>query len=357
MKKFKLLLPALGLLGALAMMGAMPQSGEAPVVYYSKDINPAKLQAVYSKLGFAPSGKLAVKVHFGEEGNRNFIPPELLKQLVTGLKGTFVETNTLYGGSRGDTAKHLATAREHGWTYTQVDILDSEGETTIPYSGKYFDKVYVGKGMAKYDSFLVISHFKGHSMGGFGGAVKNLAMGFGSPAGKMAQHSGQIPTIVRGRCMKCGNCRRTCPVNAIDENFNIDRSKCIGCGKCKAYCPFNAIESASGPSKGPVFQEKIAEYAKGVTARGKFTYINLAMNISKACDCSATAPKPFIGDVGILASNDPVALDQASFDMVNRKAGIPDAFEHETGVSGLHTLEYAEAIGLGKRKYRLVEVK
>jgi hypothetical protein len=182
-------------------------------------------------------------------------------------------------------------------------------------------------------------------------------MGFGSQTGKRVQHSGQIPNIVRGRCMKCGTCRRVCPVDAIDENFNIDRAKCIGCGKCKSYCPFNAVEAASGPTKGPVFQEKLAEYARGVTSRGKFAYINLAMNISKFCDCSATAPKPFIGDVGILASNDPVALDQASFDMVNKKAGLPDAFQHENGVSGQHALEYAETLGLGSRQYRLIEVE
>ncbi len=354
-----LLVVALGWTAALGMMAAASKKAEAdvPVVYYSKEISAAKIQAAYAKLGFKPEGKLGVKVHFGEKGNENYIPPALLKDLVTGLKGIFVETNTLYGGPRSDAKGHAALAREHGWGYAPVDILDADGETTIPYKGKYFDKVYVGKGMSRYGSFLVISHFKGHGTAGFGGAIKNLAMGFGSPAGKKEQHSGQVPTIRHEKCMRCGTCRRVCPVGAIDENYNIDRKKCIGCGKCVTYCPYEAIDSAPSRSSGEAFQEKLAEYARAVTAGRKVTYINLAMNISKACDCSSSAPKPFVGDVGVLASNDPVALDQASFDLVNKKAGLPDAFKHQNGVSGEHALEYAESIGLGKRKYKLVELK
>ena len=137
----------------------------------------------------------------------------------------------------------------------------------------------------------------------------------------------------------------------------IEKEKCIRCGKCVDICPYAAIDSAPAATKGIAFQEKLAEYAQAVTAKGNFTYINLLMNISAACDCSAGAPPPFMRNVGILASNDPVALDQASFDLVNKAAGIDDAFEHETGVSGVHVLEYAAAINLGSRKYRLVEIK
>ncbi|MBU2574479.1 MAG: DUF362 domain-containing protein [Elusimicrobia bacterium] len=338
--------------------GAKEQAAPSnpPAVYFSKEISPAKLKAAYQKLGFKPSGKLGVKTHFGEKGNENFIPPDLLKSLVKELKGAFVETNTLYGGARGNTKSHLATAKAHGWNYAPIDILDSEGEKTLPFVGKYFRQVVIGKRMDNYGSFLVISHFKGHSGAGFGGAIKNLAMGFGAPSGKKAQHSGMFPRIRNSTCVRCGLCRTECPAGAIREDFTVDESKCTGCGKCGEICPYKAIESASHSTGGPIFQEKLAEYAKGVSAGRKMTYINLLMNISAACDCRSGAPKPFIGDVGILASNDPVALDQASSDLVNKAAGLDDAFKHETGISGERCLEYAEKIGLGTRKYKLVEI-
>ncbi|HBA61300.1 MAG TPA: 4Fe-4S ferredoxin [Elusimicrobia bacterium] len=328
----------------------------ASTVYYSKTISAATVKALYKKLGFKPSGKLGVKVHFGEKGNENYIPPALLKDLVKGLKGTFVETNTLYGGSRGDTKSHLATAKEHGWDYAPIDIMDADGEKTVPYKGKYFRQVHIGKNMDNYGSFLVISHFKGHAGAGFGGAIKNLAMGFGSPSGKKAQHSGLFPKVRSSKCVHCGLCYRECPVGAISAEIKVDEAKCTGCGKCVEICPFKAIEASPQSTGGVIFQEKIAEYAKGVTAGRRLTYINLAMNISAACDCRAGAPKPFVGDVGILASEDPVALDRASYDLVNKAAGVADAFKHETGISGERCMEYAEALGLGTRKYKLVEV-
>lgn len=344
---------------AFWLAGAKEQAPAAQpaIVYFSKTISPAKLKAAYQKLGFKPAGRLGVKVHFGEKGNENYIPPVLLKNLVKELKGTFVETNTLYGGSRGDTTKHLATAKEHGWDYAPVDILDSDGEKDVPFAGKYFRKVIIGKKMDNYGSFLVISHFKGHGGAGFGGAMKNLAMGFGSPSGKKAQHSGMFPRVRSSKCQRCNLCRIECPVGAIREDYTVDENLCTGCGKCIEVCPYNAIDSAPRSTGGVVFQEKIAEYAKGVSAGRKMTYINLAMNISAACDCRSGAPKPFVGDVGILASNDPVALDQASSDLVNKAAGLDDAFKHESGVSGEPSLAYAEKIGLGTRKYRLVEIK
>ncbi|HAF95068.1 MAG TPA: 4Fe-4S ferredoxin [Elusimicrobia bacterium] len=334
-----------------------PPAVKPATVYFSKTISPAALKTAYQKLGFKPSGKLGVKVHFGEKGNENFIPPELLKSLIKELKGTFVETNTLYGGSRGDTKAHLATAKEHGWVYAPIDILDADGEKAVAYNGKYFNKVIIGRNMDKYGSFLVISHFKGHGGAGFGGAIKNLAMGFGSPSGKKAQHSGLFPRIRNSKCVRCGLCITECPVNAIREDFTVDEAKCTGCGKCAEMCPYKAIASAQRSTGGIVFQEKLAEYAKGVTAGRKMTYINLLMNISAACDCRSGAPKPFMGDIGILASNDPVALDQASYDLVSKAADASDVFKRETGVSGLPCMEYGEAIGLGTRKYKIIEIQ
>jgi len=166
-----------------------------------------------------------------------------------------------------------------------------------------------------------------------------------------------VPTNNPKKCTQCGLCRKECPVGAINPDFSIDRKKCIGCGKCVGLCPFNAIDSAVASTKGDNFDEKIAEYAKGVTQKGKFTYINLLINISRACDCISSAPAPFLPDIGILASNDPVALDAASYDLVTKAAGKPGAFEKEVGVSGRHTLEYAEKINLGTRKYRLMDIR
>lgn len=337
--------------------GATAPAAKEAAVYFAKEISPATLKALYKKLEFTPSGKLGIKIHFGEKGNTNYIPPALLKSLVRELKGTFVETNTLYGGSRGDTKSHLATARDHGWNYAPIDILDADGEKTVPYKGKYFTKVLIGRNMDKYGSFLIISHFKGHGGAGFGGAIKNLAMGFASPAGKKAQHSGLFPRIRGSKCVKCGLCRIECPVGAIKEDFTVDEAKCTGCGKCTEICPYKAIDSANKSTSGVLFQEKLAEYAQGVAAGRKMTYINLLMNISSACDCRSGAPKPFMGDVGIMAANDPVALDQAGYDLVNKKAGLDDAFKHEAGISGLPCLEYSEKIGLGTRRYKLIEIK
>jgi uncharacterized Fe-S center protein len=346
------------LYGGLFYAAAADKPASAPAtVYFSKAITPASLKAVYAKLNFKPAGKLGVKVHFGEKGNTNFLPPALLRELVKRLKGTFVETNTLYGGSRGDTKSHLETAKEHGWDYAPIDIMDADGETTVPYKGKYFRYVYVGRNMEKYGSFLVVSHFKGHGGAGFGGAIKNLAMGFGSPSGKKAQHSGMFPRVRSSKCVKCMLCVRECPVRAISNEIKIDKKLCTGCGKCAEICPYKAIETDNQSTGGVAFQEKIAEYAQGVTAGRKLTYVNVLMNISAACDCRANAPKPFMGDVGVLASDDPVALDQASFDLVNKAAGIEDAFQHENGISGVPCMEYAEKIGLGTRKYKLVEIK
>lgn len=329
----------------------------APEVYFSREISPAKLRALYDRLGFAPKAPLGVKVHFGEPGNPNIMKPALVKDLVLALKGTLVETNTIYGDNRSRTADHLRTAKKHGWGFAPLDILDSSGETPLPYKGKYFDRLPVGRNMSKYGSFLVVSHFKGHGMAGFGGALKNLSMGFASPLGKRMMHAGHIPKVRNSKCVRCGICRQVCPVDAISEDYVIDRRKCIGCGKCVASCPYGAIDSDLEVTGGLSFQEKMAEFAHGVAAASRFAYVNLAMDISSACDCVAGAPAPFMGDVGILASLDPVALDQASFDLVNKAAGIPDAFKHQTGVSGLRIIERSAELGLGSRKYKLVEIK
>lgn len=326
-----------------------------PVVYFTRTVSPESLIEIYEKLEFKPGEKLGVKVHFGEKGNRNFIRPAIMKKLVTMLNGTFVETNTLYTSPRSKTESHIALAREHGWDYAPIHILGSSGETAIPSIGRYFKEILVGKDMDLFDSFLVISHFKGHKMNGIGGAIKNLAMGFAVPSGKKAQHQRQIPVIDEEKCVQCGLCVSTCPAKAISDSIEIDRDKCIGCGQCVAICPKSAIISSTASSKGAQFQEKLAEYAASIHMKYHMTYINFLTNISPACDCVANAPAAFCKDIGILASQDPVALDRACYDLVNKSCGKPDAFEFHSGVSGLPGLIHAEKLGAGTGNYKLIE--
>lgn len=326
-------------------------------VYFSKEISAEAAKKLYEKLNFKPGKKLGVKVHFGEKGNKNFLRSHYVKELIQTLKGTLVETNTLYGDNRSNSENHEKLAKEHGWDFAPIHILDRDGEIAVPYNGTFFKEVYVGKDMDKYDSYLVISHFKGHKMNGIGGALKNLAMGFGSPKGKKAQHFKEIPVVSREECVKCGLCVNTCPVKAIDEKINIDDSKCIGCGKCVTICPVQAMKSSSSFDKTGGFQKKVAEYADAMQKKYHLTYINFLNNISPSCDCMAGAEDPFVGDIGILSSNDPVALDQACYDLVNHKCKSKDAFKDHTTISGLPGLIHAEKLGAGTRKYKLIEIK
>lgn len=324
-------------------------------VYFSKEISSESVMKLYEKLQFKPKGKLGVKVHFGEKGNKNYRRPHYIEALVKKLKGTFVETNTIYGDNRSNTENHVKLAKEHGWGYAPIHILDRDGETTFPYSGQFFDKIYVGKGMDEYASFLVVSHFKGHKMNGIGGALKNLAMGFGTKNGKKAQHYKQIPKVEKDVCISCGICVQQCPVKAIDKEINISDA-CIGCGKCVTVCPVGAMKASSSFDQSGGFQKKVAEYATAMHKRYHTTYINFLNNISASCDCMGNAENPFTEDIGILASHDPVALDQACYDLVNRKMKVNDAFKHHSSVSGTPGLDHAEKLGAGTIKYELIEL-
>ena len=283
-------------------------------VYFSRTITPEKVLELYQLLGKKLQGKVAVKVHSGEKGNQNFLKPDFWKPMIDHVGGTVVECNTAYRGERNTTEKHLKLISYHGWDkYFDVDILDAEGpdlELDIP-NGRVIKKNYVGKNIEKYDSMLVLSHFKGHPMGGYGGAIKQLSIGVASSFGKAYIHGAGVP-----------------------EN----------------------IWTADHDS----FLESMADAASSVIDyfEGNIIYVNVMKNMSVDCDCCAVAEDPCIADIGILVSDDPIAIDQACIDLVYASSdeGRPHLIERIESRNGVHTIEAAADLGYGTRKYELIEV-
>lgn len=289
-------------------------------VYFIKEITEENLVKIYKQLAFDLKGKVAVKVHSGEKGNQNFLHPEFVKPLVEQVNGTIVECNTAYGGERNETKKHEALMAYHGWTkYFNVDIMDAEGDDLvldIP-EGKVIKKNYVGKNIQNYDSMLVISHFKGHPMGGYGGAIKQLSIGCASTAGKCYIHSaGKV----------------------LDQNILWQNT-----------------------AKQDDFLESMADSAKSIVDyfKGNIAYVNIMCNMSVDCDCCSVAEDPCMQDIGILASLDPVAIDQACIDLVNKSndPGKAHFLERVNSRHGTHTIDAAEEIKLGSKNYELIKIK
>ena len=282
-------------------------------VYFTREITPEAMLRLYDALGVELPGKVAVKVHSGEVGNQNFIRPDFMKPMVDKVHGTIVECNTAYEGKRNTTEAHWDTMKLHGWTdIADVDIMDEDGEIELTVNGgKRIHKNYVGKNMANYDSLLVLSHFKGHPMGGFGGALKNISIGLASSHGKAYIHGAGVP----------------------EEIWTAEHNS---------------------------FLESMADAAKTILEYfpGKIAFLNVMKNMSVDCDCCAVAEDPAIGDIGILASLDPVALDQACLDLVyaSDDPGKPHLLERIESRNGAYTVEVAEEIGVGSRKYELVEL-
>lgn len=283
-------------------------------VYFSRTITPEKVLELYKLLGKELTGNVAIKVHSGEPGNQNFLKPEFWKPVVEHVGGTVVECNTAYEGGRDTTERHLATFKKHGWSeYFTVDLLDAAGpdlEWEIP-NGKKIKKNFVGKDIVNYDSMLVLSHFKGHPMGGFGGAIKQLSIGVASSYGKKYIHG----------------------VGDVDNFWGSDHDS---------------------------FLESMADAASSVTKyfNGNVVYVNVMKNMSVDCDCCAVAEDPCIADIGILVSNDPVAIDQACVDLVyaSTDPGKPHLLERIESRNGVHTIEAAAELGIGFREYELIEV-
>ena len=283
-----------------------------PVVYMTQEITPEGLMAVYQALQWEPQGRVAVKLSTGEPPASNYLRPELIAGLVQSLDGTIVECNTAYGGSRAETAMHYQVAEDHGFTaIADFQILDEEGSMTLPVQGgTRLSENYVGAAFEDYDSYLVLSHFKGHSMAGYGGAIKNISIGLGSSEGKAWIHS-------------AGSSRTN---------------------------PWGGDQDA--------FLESMAEAGKSVSdyLGNQIVYINVMNRLSVDCDCDGNPAEPDMHDIGILASTDPVALDQACIDLVYGAEDGQSLVNRIESRNGLHTLEHAQQIGLGSRSYELVSI-
>jgi len=301
-----------------------PDSGGGPsapaqtrsTVYFISDISPEGLMLIYKRLGQQPSGRVAVKISTGEPPNSNYLRPALIKDLVQSVKGTIVESNTAYGGRRASTALHKQTAKDHGFTdIAAVDILDEDGSISLPVrGGTRLRENFVGSHFTNYDYYIVLSHFKGHGMAGFGGAIKNISIGIASSQGKSWIHTA---------------------------------------GKSKSG--FSGDQTA--------FLDSMAEAGKSVVDRlnGKILYINVMNRLSVDCDCNGNPSEPDMHDIGILASLDPVALDQACVDLVYEYAGIngngKKLIQRIESRNGVRTIDHAAEIGLGSKTYELTQFK
>ena len=328
MKKLLACILLLSLLGSCAMADTLTTNGgveldtsalpyatdseEAPVVYFIADISPESLMAAYAALGVELPGKIGVKMSTGESTRSNYLRPELIGQLIQSLNGTIVECNTAYGGSRSSTAMHRQQAKDNGLLdVAELDILDEEGSMELPVeNGARLNVDYVGSHFADYDSFLVLTHFKGHAMAGFGGAIKNISIGFGSSMGKVWIHSGGTRT------------------------------------------------SGSIWGDQDAFLEAMADAAWAVdTYMGEnIVYVSVLNRLSVDCDCDGNPDEPDMHDICILASTDPLAIDQAAIDLVYAMPDSQSLVARIESRNGLHTLEAAEQVGLGSRYYRLVVI-
>ncbi len=332
---------------------------------------------------FKKGDLIAIKVHFGEQGNTGFINPIYTREIVSSLKKAgckpfLTDTNTLYVGTRGNSVDHLETALAHGFGYatTGAPLIIADGLTgknyiEVPIEGEHLKSVRIAGDIYNAHGAVTMSHFKGHVLTSFGGAIKNLGMGLGSRSGKYKMHQGAIPEIDEEVCVKCMDCVEWCPTDAIiitKSESKINRELCIGCGECKVTCTYGAVK-VSGGSTTRELQEKMAEYALGGVKgkENKMGYFNFLTNITPECDCCGWSDRPLVPDLGFLYSDDPVAIDQASLDLVNQARGFEDSAlkeNHEPGgdkFRGVHPevnpedqLRHAEKIGLGTREYKLI---
>lgn len=290
---------------------------EKSKVYFTSEITPESVVRIYETLGVKLDGNVAVKLHSGEKGNQNYIRPEFVRAIVEKVNGTVVECNTAYGGERNSTEKHKKLIEEHGWTkYFNVDIMDADGndlEIDIP-NGKVIQKNYLGKNIKNYDSMLILSHFKGHPMGGYGGALKQLSIGCASSEGKAWIHSAGVTK---------------------DQEKLWD----------------NLPEQDK-------FLEAMADAASSVhnMFKGKIVYINVMCNMSVDCDCCAVAENPCMNDIGVLASTDPIALDQACIDLIynSSDSGKEHFIERVERQNGVHTIEASSELEFGVRDYEMI---
>lgn len=356
----------------------------------SRENLPQKLSRLLKKAGLenviAENDLTAVKVHFGEQGNTAYIRPVFIRRIIQTLKEFkatpfLTDANTLYVGTRSDSVSHIHTAIENGFSYSSMDAtpiiiadgLRGKNETAVQVDQKNCKDVYIGSEIIQADALVSVAHFKGHELSGFGGTLKNLGMGCASRHGKLDQHSNVSPKIKRKTCTGCRECEKHCPGEAIyleEKKAYINKDKCIGCGECIVRCPTESVQIKWNQTV-PVFLEKMMEYTLGVLKdkTNKGFFINFITDISPNCDCLSYCEPPIVNNVGILASTDPVAIDQASVDLVNLQQALPgtalktnlrpgeDKFKGlHPAVDWEHQLAYAETLGLGSRQYDLVKI-
>ncbi len=296
------------------MRGRRIPMSDAAKVMFTPSVTPEAVIAAYEALGLALPGRVAVKLHSGEVGNQNFTRPDFVKPMIDQVHGTIVEANTAYPGGRNTTAEHWKTMESHGWTaIAEVDILDEDGELELPVPrGLEIKRDFVGSHLTRYDSMLVLSHFKGHPMGGFGGALKNISIGIASSHGKSYIHG----------------------AGHLEESFQVEQD---------------------------AFLDSMADAASAVVAHfgpGRMAFVNIMKNMSVDCDCCAEAEDPELADIGVLASLDPVALDQACVDLVyaSDDPGKKHLIERIESKHGIRTVESAAKLGVGTRRYDLVRI-
>ena len=348
----------------------------------------SKVNRLFEAAGFGEmiqkNDLTAIKLHFGELGNDSYINPVYARQVVeqvraAGGKPFLTDSNTLYLGSRANAVDHIGTAVLHGFDFAVVgapviiaDGLSGKNTKNVRINKKHFKNVVISGDIAASAGMIVLSHFKAHEVAGFGGAIKNLGMGCASAVGKQAQHAAR-PMVIEGVCIGCGKCTSVCPKSAIHiphEKSVIDQARCIGCFECMTICPEHAID-IDWETEIPGFVERVVEYASGAVSgkEHKTGYINFLTKITPDCDCVPWSDAPIVPDIGILASRDPVAIDAASFDLVNGEKGNPASMlscnmkKGQDKFRGLRPntnpylqVEYGEEIGLGSRQYKLIRI-
>jgi uncharacterized Fe-S center protein len=343
------------------------------------------LDSIGLKEMIPPRALVAVKLHFGERGNLAFIRPNFIRRIVDIVKGLeadpfITDTNTLYAGTRGNSVSHLNTAIQNGFAYAVVnapliiaDGMRGASSTAVKIDQEYIKNAHIGREIVESDALISVAHFKGHELSGFGGTIKNVGMGCASRKGKLVQHSDLSPKVKAKKCIGCGECVEHCAQSAIvlkNEKADINSKKCVGCGECILICPNQAID-VQWNADIPIFQKKMVEYSLAVLKgkKERAVFLNFLTQISPACDCYGHNDAPIVQDLGIMASRDPVAIDQASADMINQQLALEGSvLTKNRGVgedkfSGLYPkvdwtiqLEYGEKIGLGVRTYELVKV-
>ncbi len=357
----------------------------------SKENLPQKLSRLVKTAGIKTILKendlTAVKIHFGEKGNTAYIRPVFIRQIIETIKEYKAEpfltdANTLYAGTRSNSVSHIHTAIENGFSYSSMDAtpiiiadgLRGKNTTKIKIDQKNCKHVYIGSEIIDSDALVSVAHFKGHELSGFGGTLKNIGMGCASRKGKLDMHSRVSPRIRRKTCIGCAQCEEHCPAAAIELKEGkayLDPKKCIGCAECIVRCPTDSVKINWNQTV-PVFLEKMMEYTLGVlkNKKKKSLFINFITDVAPKCDCLPYNEAPIVDNIGVLASTDPVAIDQASADLVNKQKALPDSVlktnmePGEDKFKGLYPdvdweyqLEYAQTLGLGTRQYQLVKLE